>query len=398
MNAVLRQFFWYSNRVGSALFLKRKFNISLDTEAEKLPPPPYIIVSNHANFFDPWIVAHYTPKSAAIMMNEFGFNTSRITKKYLEMIGCFAKKKGQSDSSSVKKAMKSLRSGHPLLIFPEGQASWSGKTQPIYPGIERIAKKTQVPLVIYRMTGNFVSNPWWSTGPARKGTIKIHRHVLSAEEVKKRSPESLRRDIIAGIANNDVKECSTHSFSGSELTRGMENVLWLCPHCKFTDALETGGDQCRCSHCGTRYHFSPSLQVSTDISIPSLEDFYDWTVLQKEYILHHLSAAESSREVLISNSGISQVKVDYRGRPIMLDTGTLHLSSDTLVFEGEDGRQTFDCNEIHTPVFQGKDILEFDYKKSNYQFRFASCAVYKWLTYLLYMKGYEQWEETGYIS
>ncbi|ERP38765.1 1-acyl-sn-glycerol-3-phosphate acyltransferase [Chitinivibrio alkaliphilus ACht1] len=377
--------------------LRRKFNVRLHESADPLPKAPYVVISNHANFFDPWIVGHYTTEPIAIMMNEFGFKASAMTRWYLRNVGCFSKKKGQSDAQSVKRAMKSLRAGYTLLVFPEGQASWSGKTQPIYPGIERITKKVKAPLVLYRLRGNFVSKPWWSTGPARKGEITVFRKVISAQEVTERTADELRQEICSFIQHNDVKACADVSFSGTDITAGMEMVLWYCPHCHSRNTLKMDKNTVRCDTCGTEKVFTPNLQIEAPAP-KEPRDFYDWYKAQTELVQQDLSAISSTPDRhLIHDSHVSQVKVDYKGRVIMLDTGELDLYGNTLVFSGQDGVQTFPLADLFHPVFQGKNILEFDCNNSDYQFRFTHTALSQWLSYLLYLKGYGDWERTGYI-
>jgi len=149
----------------------RSNNFFRSSGSEALPKPPFVIVSNHGTFFDPWIIGYFSRYPFAIMCNDDAFRGSPITRWYLNSIGAFPKKKGASDFKAMKKTMSSLAAGRPVCIFPEGQTSWDGETQLLYKGIEKIIRHGRVPLVMVRMSGNFLTKPWWADR-IRKGRIE----------------------------------------------------------------------------------------------------------------------------------------------------------------------------------------------------------------------------------
>jgi len=169
----------------------KKFGKFPKIYGDELPSPPFIMVANHANFFDPWIVAHLSKKPVSIMMNDDGFKSSPVQQWYLKNIGAFPKKKGMSDVNAIKKSISEIKSGYPLLIFPEGQTSWDGETQPIFAGIEKMAKKLSLPIVAFRIEGNFIARPWWADFD-RKGQISVCIKQISAEFVKNKTPDEIR--------------------------------------------------------------------------------------------------------------------------------------------------------------------------------------------------------------
>ncbi|MCP4297323.1 MAG: 1-acyl-sn-glycerol-3-phosphate acyltransferase, partial [Proteobacteria bacterium] len=164
------------------------------------PETAFMSVSNHASFFDPWLISYPSKQPVSIMMNEDGFKAKAITRWYLEKVGTFPKKKGATDVRAMKTALKRLKANSPLLIFPEGQTSWDGETQPIFPGIEKLVKRTKLPLLMINLSGNFISRPWWSS-VNRKGTIIVSRKVVSAETLNSMSPEEVSKMITDYIYN-----------------------------------------------------------------------------------------------------------------------------------------------------------------------------------------------------
>ncbi|MGM0443448.1 MAG: lysophospholipid acyltransferase family protein [Fibrobacterota bacterium] len=389
--ALFRKIFWLINSIGISFVAKGKYNLQLSPKAAPLPEGPFLMISNHATFFDPWMVGHLSKHPISIMMNEFGFKAPAMTRWYLKNIGCFKKHKGKSDHVSVKKMLKSLRAGYPVLVFPEGQASWSGETQRIYPGLVRIAKKVGVPIVINRLRGNFLTSPWWSTGEKRNGRIHLDRSVISADEVRTRDEAELEEMVRSGIYNNDIKACAAEGieFTGQNIALGLENVLWYCPSCGESDTIRVEKEYCWCSHCSVVYNFDANLRIAASEPQKDVADFYDWYILQEEKARENIQNCTRTDTPLFREEHTAQIRVDYSGRIIMLDTGRMELYSDRLVFVGQDGEQTFQLKNIESPVFQGKNILEFTCCRSEYEFQIPRGVLQKWLSHVQFAAAAE---------
>lgn len=394
---VSRKLFWSFNRHSISLFLKNKYNLTLAESADPIPVGPFIMVSNHANFFDPWIVAHYSSLPVSIMMNEGGFNASAMTRWYLNSIGAFPKKKGSSDMQAMKISLKRLREGYPLLIFPEGQTTWDGETQPIFSGIEKLVKKSKLPLVMCNLEGHFLSRPWWNTGGDRKGKILVNRKVVSTEEIQAMKVSEIRDMMIHYIKGNDISSDTAEevAFVGENVAEGLERLIWHCPSCKAEDELHIEGNGVRCTQCDAGFGFNANMRITKATTESGVKNLHDWVAEEKAIVL---SKVNSDGDITLAEDAlVSQIRVDYSGRVIMLDTGRFVLTKDVLMFYGEDGAQVFDVEKIISPVFQNKDMLEFEYDGSSYMFQIQKTAIYKWLTYLRYLTGYRECEERGYM-
>ena len=86
--------FWAISRIFVFAYIRPKFNVVDDKNSDPIPKPPFIMVSNHATFFDPWIVGHYSKYPISIMNNEDAFHSPWVIRWYLKNIVTFPKKKG----------------------------------------------------------------------------------------------------------------------------------------------------------------------------------------------------------------------------------------------------------------------------------------------------------------
>jgi len=388
-----REIFWGINRKMVPFLIWKKFGKFPKIYGDELPSPPFIMVANHANFFDPWIVAHLSKKPVSIMMNDDGFKSSPVQQWYLKNIGAFPKKKGMSDVNAIKKSISEIKSGYPLLIFPEGQTSWDGETQPIFAGIEKMAKKLSLPIVAFRIEGNFIARPWWADFD-RKGQISVCIKQISAEFVKNKTPDEIRDEFVNHIKTNDVEKSRDNKFLGKNIVSGMKNLLWICPSCGEKENLIFEGNSVSCQKCKKEFVFNANLYLENPVS--SVKNLYDWVKMQKNDVRNVLNNAKCS-DILTQNNKIRLIQSDNNGNIVTLDVGTLQISKEKFLFLGDYAKYDIAMDDVVAPVFQHKNIIQFEYLGGELKFMFLHTSMIKYLYFLREIKGYSEVEKRGYF-
>ncbi|MDR0303484.1 MAG: 1-acyl-sn-glycerol-3-phosphate acyltransferase [Chitinispirillales bacterium] len=393
MKNIWRWFFWKLNRKIVPFLIWKKYGKFLKVEGDKIPEAPFIFIANHANFLDPWIVCHLSKTPVSIMMNEDGFKASNFQKWYLKNIGAFPKKKGLSDISSVKISFSEIKKGYPLMVFPEGQTSWDGHTQPIYSGIEKISQKLNVPVVMCRIEGNFIAHPWWA-GNDRKGQISIYIKIISTKFLKSKTFDEIRDEFINHIKNNDVEKSQNNKFSGKNIVSGMKNLLWICPSCNEKESLIFEENSVICEKCKKEHVFNANLYLENPAN--SIKNLYDWTKMQKDYVRNIVKNAGNS-DILAQNNKICLIQSDDNGRIVTLDEGVLQITKEKFLFYGDCAVYDIAMDDVVAPVFQQKNIIQFKYPQGELKFMFLHTAMMKYLCFLLELKGYQEIEKRGYF-
>lgn len=396
-----RYAYWLLSKSFIHLYIRPKFNIVKEKGSDPIPKPPFIMISNHGTFFDPWIVGQYCHYPMSIMMNEDGFKTGAITRWYLSKVGTFPKKKGASDYRAMKTILKTLSDGYSVMIFPEGQTTWDGETQPIFPGVEKIIKRAKVSLVMMRVKGDFLSKPWWAD-TYRKGKVRILQKALNPDKINLLSEHELLIKMKDHIYNNDIKdkENSQTEFTGKDLAGGLERFVWICKNCKKEDMLVTKGNHIICSACNcswsmdTHFRFKP-LQADT----AAIGDLHDWAKWHKEMVMDKIKSG-GLHDTLTESNDVRLCTISDDGKTTNLATGTLSLTKEFLTFNpAMDSPYTIQLSvpQIHGYVFQRKDIFECRCNDKSYRFRFKGHSQMKWVYYLRYLNGYEEYEQRGYL-
>jgi 1-acyl-sn-glycerol-3-phosphate acyltransferase len=389
------------SRIFVGCYLMPLYHFTKTPESDTLPKPPFVIVANHGTFFDPWIIGYFSRHPFAIMCNDDAFRGGAVSRWYLNSIGAFPKKKGASDLKAMKKTFSLLSFGYPVCIFPEGQTSWDGSTQLIYKGIEKIARRTGASLVFTRVSGNFLTKPWWADF-IRKGRIRVTYKTLSPAQINNLSDEALFDAMKTFIDHNDIKDpknVASH-FSGRTLAQGLERFVWMCMACGREDTLVTQGDTVRCTACGGAWTLTATCSlVPHDPATRSFADIYDWSCWHRKTVIEKIKTAEAG--AVLTNSECVLLRAgDANNAFSDIGTGALTLTAGTLTFHPEKGYSpiTFDVWKIETVVIQKKDIVEFKYDEKYFRFVFDHHSPMKWVYYLRYLKGYEKCEEQGYIG
>jgi len=379
------------------IYLKPSYRFFKTKESDSFPKPPFIVVCNHGTFFDPWIIGLYSHYPFGFMTNDDGFRGKGITQWYLKSIGAFPKKKGASDFKAMKTTMDLMRNNYPVCIFPEGQTTWDGETQLIYPGIEKIIKKMGVSIVTIRIQGNFLTKPWWAL-TKRKGKMGVTIKVTDKAEVAKLSAGEVFTILKNGIYQNDVKDPwnKTQKFSGTQLACGLERFLWICTECGSEDQLTTSNNSITCSACGKVWDIDAHCQLTSGASSKSnVLDLKDWSEMHKSILREKCTGSEpfttSADAVALTCENVQGEFVTIHGN------GVLELNRNDLTYKAAGQLVVWPINEITDYVVQKKDLFEFGVAKKTYRVEFRGHSPMKWVLYLRYLKNFTECEKNGHL-
>jgi 1-acyl-sn-glycerol-3-phosphate acyltransferase len=119
---------------------------------------PVLLIANHESFLDPLAVGlavrrkiHYMARKTLFKNRAFG--------SYLLSVGCVPVDQEGVAKEGLKTSLELLQAGKPLLLFPEGERSWTGQMQAFKPGILLLIKRAPVPVVPVGIAGAFEAYP-----------------------------------------------------------------------------------------------------------------------------------------------------------------------------------------------------------------------------------------------
>lgn len=159
-----RMTFWYLLGYSLSKAIARTFFHYRVVGAEHLiEEGPCIVAANHCSYLDPPLVGiafrrgiHYLARKSLLEWPILGpifpeLNVIPVDQK-------------NADRSALMGAIRVIREGGAVLIFPEGTRSPDGQLQPGQPGIGMIAAKTGAPILPARITGSYEAFPRSDSG------------------------------------------------------------------------------------------------------------------------------------------------------------------------------------------------------------------------------------------
>lgn len=224
-----------------------KQKISVDDSLLEGVKAPYILLCNHESFFDFYYISKLNhPRNPAYVVNAF-YCIRPVLRWIAKGSGMIAKKLFTPDSACVLKIMKTVRSGFPVVIFPEGRLSPDGRSNPLVKG-SRLYKKLGCPLVLTKIDGAYLSNPKWR-GRRFRSNINISvQRVIEADELQTLEDEELEI-IIKDTLYNDAWQSNNTLFLQPDKARGLENLLYRCPDCNGLYTTRSFGNTITCTSC-----------------------------------------------------------------------------------------------------------------------------------------------------
>ena len=162
-----------------------------------------VITPNHVSFMDPILVTIPIRRVLHYMALEPFFRVRGLG-ALMRWARAFPVQENETDSPAVRRALRLLRQGEPLVIFPEGGRSLDGRLQPFRPGAFRLALAAGAPVVPVTIEGAFEAWPAERRFP-RPGRVTVTYHApldataLPPDADRKARPELLMDMVRARI-------------------------------------------------------------------------------------------------------------------------------------------------------------------------------------------------------
>lgn len=154
---------------------------------ENIPEGAALICPNHTRASDPFFVL-YAFKRKHIMraMAKVEIMRVPVIGWVLRKAGVFGVERGTADINAVKTALRVLKEGYKLLLFPEGTRVGEGESVEAKTGAAMFAVRTGSPIIPvyvpakkrwFRPTTVVIGQPYYPQVAGRKGTSEEYRAI-----------------------------------------------------------------------------------------------------------------------------------------------------------------------------------------------------------------------------
>ena len=128
------------------------FNLRSEGRRHVPTSGPVLLVANHQSFFDPPCIGLSTSRRLCYLARKTLFKPPLVDRFLRSLKGVPVDQEGIA-AAGLKATLDQLSKGEAVLVFPEGERSWSGAMLPFKPGISLLIKKARPPIVPIGIAG-----------------------------------------------------------------------------------------------------------------------------------------------------------------------------------------------------------------------------------------------------
>ncbi|MFW5643782.1 MAG: lysophospholipid acyltransferase family protein [Alkalispirochaeta sp.] len=242
------------------VWLRRRFRVRIYYDARfSGVRPPYVVLANHVNFWDPFLVAIPFAPPVHFIAADGNFRGA-LMRRLMALAGTVPKAKARNDLESIRALQRLIRERKIIGVFPEGQRSWDGTSRPVLSGTPKLVRLLQAPVVSVRLRGGYLSTPRW-TKTLRKGELHLDvQTILTRSEIRHLPREEVFRRIATSVTHDETKWQRETGllFIHPRRAEHAETALFRCPACGGWDTLHSAGNTLTCGACGFTTWFAPS--------------------------------------------------------------------------------------------------------------------------------------------
>ncbi|MFH1127825.1 MAG: lysophospholipid acyltransferase family protein [Candidatus Omnitrophota bacterium] len=150
---MLGYFFYDLGKFASFLLIKFCFHLKVCGKENIPKHGGFILASNHISYLDPPAVGVASPRRLNYMARHDLFSIP-VLSWLMYQWGAFPVKRDTADISAIKEAMRRVKQGKGLLLFPEGTRQVGGKFGKPEPGIGFLISKINAPVIPVYVRGS----------------------------------------------------------------------------------------------------------------------------------------------------------------------------------------------------------------------------------------------------
>ncbi len=322
---------------------------------------PYCILLNHQTPFDQFFVGMSVKGNIYYLATEDIFSMGWVSDLIRWLIAPIPIKKQATDVRAVMTCIRVAREGGSVCIAPEGNRTYSGRTEYMSPAIIPLVKKMGMPLLLYRLEGGYGVQPRWSN-VTRRGKMRCYvSRVIMPEEYGDMTDDELYEAVKEGLYVNEA--CADSEYRHKKSAEYLERLLYVCPHCGLS-TFESHKDTVTCLSCGRKARYTATKELEGDFPYRFAADWYD---AQEAFINSH-DFTEKPEPLYIEQARASEV-IPYEKKVVLDKRASVELYGHSIVMTCQGTERVFSFDEVTAVTVLGRNKLNIYHDGHIYQLK-----------------------------
>ncbi len=354
---------------------------------------PYLILLNHQTTFDQFFVGISFKGPVYYLATEDIFSLGWISSVLRWVIAPIPIKKQTTDAAAVMNCIRIAREGGTICIAPEGNRTYSGKTEYMNPAIVPLARKLKLPVALYRIEGGYGAQPRWSDGVRRGKMHSYVSRVIEPEEYDNLTNEEFMALIETGLY---VEECvADTNFKSSKRAEYLERAVYVCPYCGLSK-FESNGNEIECTKCHRKINYGENKRLTgVGFDFP-FEFVAQWYEYQNDFVRALDIEQYKENPIYCDNASLFEVIV-YKKKVLLRKNSEICLFGDKVVIDkGKENELLLPFEELSAVSVLGRNKLNIYHNDKVYQFKGdARFNALKYVNMYYHYKNISKGDENG---
>lgn len=343
------------------LFLmKREITVVHEGPVISKKREPFILISNHFNTWDSFVVMKYVKKNIRFVATEIAYLdwSKKIGMQHLART--IKKRVGKHEVAVAKRILTSLQQGYAIGLFPEGDNTFYGETLDMYQSTGKLIKKANVDVILIKQQGGYISQPRWADYFSKHGILTTKTSTLiTKEELQTMSVSQINALVEAAIYNNDYEfqKEQMYNFNRKNRAEGIERLVYYCNSCGDILSVYGKGHDIVCEHCGT-------IGTINEYEFIEGNPFDNLVDYNHEQYRHMEEVLNSEFSFPITLNIVDTKKLKNKS----LGSYTVYYKNQVLTVAKGDQKYIFEIQKIKYPCNTMRHSFSFDYEDVTYNF------------------------------
>ena len=309
-------------------FTRLRYGIRVESFKEQ-GDRQYLVLMNHQTAFDQFFLGMAFKGPVYYLASEDLFNKGWVSVLLKWAVNPIPIKKQTTDPRAVRNCLKVIKEGGTLALAPEGNRTYSGKTEYMNPAIVKMAQKFKLPIALLRIENGYGVHPRWSD-VVRKGKMRAYvSEVIEAEEAAKMTEEELRARIEQGLYVNEG--VAGGPFTHQKLAEYLERAYYVCPHCGLS-TFESHDDLVSCKTCGMTARYLPTREMESVKGDFPFRFTTEWYKYQCDFV-NKLDTRTLTEQPLYEEKAAFFEVIPYKRKDLLRESAALRLYGDRLTVD-----------------------------------------------------------------
>lgn len=342
------------------LYVRLKFNVLAERFREQ-GNRQYLVMMNHQTAYDQFFIAKSFRGPVYYIATEDIFSIGWVSSLIRFLVAPIPIRKQTTDLQAVKTCIQVAREGGTIALAPEGNRTYSGKTEYIKPSVVKLARALKLPIALYRIEGGYGVQPRWAAEPRKGGMRAYVSRVVEPEEFGAMTDDELYELLCDELYVNEGAPGGV--YRSKRLAEYLERAVYVCPFCGLSE-FESHGDLVSCRTCGRTVRYLPTKELvgeGFEFPFSFVNDWYDY---QCDFV-SRLDPRDYCDEPLYRDTVRLSEVILYQRKQLLREEASVALYGDRITIDG----QVYDFGTVSAVTVLGKNKLNIYYDGHVYQLK-----------------------------